>query len=133
MLRVSQAFIIIFIENLLKYNILPIVMHDKSMKEWFFKPCVHTLKEYILYLVICQSQNCKTFLHSAAVALFSKKSKKICFGHEQGKAMNKASPTNSIINLRHTFYVIVDAKVLCSILYSSGNIQIKRCWGTRLH
>ena len=43
--------------------------------------------------------------------------------------MNEASPTNSIINLRHTFYVIVDAKALCSILYSSGNIQIKRCWG----
>ena len=46
--------------------------------------------------------------------------------------MNKASPPNSIMNLRHTFYVIADAKALRSILYSSGNIQIKRCWGTQL-
>lgn len=43
--------------------------------------------------------------------------------------MNKASPPNSIMNLRHTFHVIADAKALRSILYISGNIQIKRCWG----
>ena len=36
--------------------------------------------------------------------------------------------TNSIMNLKHTLYVITDAKALCSILYSSGNIQIKCCW-----
>ena len=28
----------------------------------------------------------------------------------------------------HTLYVIADAKAFCSILYSSGNIQIKSCW-----
>ena len=26
-------------------------------------------------------------------------------------------------------YVIAHAKALCAILYSSGNIQIKSCWG----
>ena len=39
--------------------------------------------------------------------------------------MNKASATNSFLNISHTLYVIVDAKARCSILYSSGNIQIK--------
>ena len=32
------------------------------------------------------------------------------------------------MNLKHTLYVITDAKALGSILYSSGNIQIKCCW-----
>ena len=32
------------------------------------------------------------------------------------------------MNLKHTLYVIADAKALCSILYSSGNIQIICCW-----
>ena len=32
------------------------------------------------------------------------------------------------MNLKHTLYVIADAKALCSALYSSGNIQIKGCW-----
>ena len=48
-----------------------IVMHDKWMKDWFSKPCIHTLKEYLLYLVT---------LHSAAVVNFSEKWKKSCFG-----------------------------------------------------
>ena len=45
------------------------------------------------------------------------------------EAINKASATDSIMNLRRTWCVITDAKALCSILYSSGNIQIKICWG----
>ena len=43
--------------------------------------------------------------------------------------MNEASATNSIMNLNHTLYAIADAKALFSVLYSSGNIQIKSCWG----
>ena len=42
---------------------------------------------------------------------------------------NGASTINSIMNLSHTLYVIDDAKVLCSSLYSSPNIKIKSCWG----
>ena len=38
--------------------------------------------------------------------------------------MNEASATNSLMNISDTLYVITDAKVFCSILYSSGNIQI---------
>ena len=45
------------------------------------------------------------------------------------EAINEASAINSIMNLSGTFYVIADAKSLCPILYSSGNIQIKRCGG----
>ena len=44
-------------------------------------------------------------------------------------AINEASETNSIMNLSYTLYVIADAKSLCSILYSSANIQIKSSWG----
>ena len=40
------------------------------------------------------------------------------------EAINEASETNSIMNLSYTLYVIADAKALCSILYSSGSIQI---------
>ena len=43
------------------------------------------------------------------------------------KAINEARATNSIMNLSHTLFVIADAKALCSILYSCGNIQIKYC------
>ena len=43
-------------------------------------------------------------------------------------AINEASATNSIMNFSHTLlFVIADAKALCSILYSSGNIQRKYC------
>ena len=45
------------------------------------------------------------------------------------EALNEASATNSIMNLSHTLYAITDDKALCSILYSSGNIQIKSSWG----
>ena len=43
------------------------------------------------------------------------------------EAINEASATNSIMNPSHTLFVIADAKALCSILCSSGNIQIKNC------
>ena len=43
--------------------------------------------------------------------------------------MIETSATNSVMNLSHTLYDTADPKALCSILYSSGNIQIKRCWG----
>ena len=39
------------------------------------------------------------------------------------EAINETSATNSVMNLSHTLFVIADAKGLCSILYSSGNIQ----------
>lgn len=45
------------------------------------------------------------------------------------KAINEASSTNSIMNLSHKLHVSADAKALCFILSSSGNIQIKGCWG----
>ena len=45
------------------------------------------------------------------------------------ETVNEANAINSIMNLIHRMYVIADAKALCSILYSSGNIQIKSCWG----
>ena len=44
------------------------------------------------------------------------------------KAINEASVTNSTMNVSHSFDVIADAKALCSILYSFGNIQINSCW-----
>ena len=44
------------------------------------------------------------------------------------EATNGASTINSIMNLSHALCVIDDAKVLCSILYSSPNIKIKSCW-----
>ena len=37
------------------------------------------------------------------------------------------------MNLSHTVYVIADAKALCSILYSSGYIQIKNGWDPSDH
>lgn len=41
------------------------------------------------------------------------------------EVINETSATNSIMNLIHTVYVIAGAKVLCSILYGSGNISKK--------
>ena len=43
------------------------------------------------------------------------------------ETINEANATNSIMNFSHTLFVIADAKALCSILYSSGNIQRKYC------
>ena len=45
------------------------------------------------------------------------------------KAIDEAGATNSVINFSHILYVVADAKALFSILYSSGNTQIKSCWG----
>ena len=78
---ISQKCIIIFIkENLLKVPPCVAIINVKWMKEFFFKPCVHTLNEYILYIVICWSWNYKTTIDSAAVVHFSGKLKKNCFG-----------------------------------------------------
>ena len=41
---------------------------------------VHTQKEYLLYLVICQSKNYKTTIRSGTVKHFSKQWNKSCFG-----------------------------------------------------
>ena len=43
--------------------------------------------------------------------------------------INEASTTNSIMKLSHALCAIVDTKILCSILYSSVNTQVKSCWG----
>ena len=45
------------------------------------------------------------------------------------KAINEASATNPVMNFSHILYVVPHAKALFSILYGSGNIQIKSCWG----
>ena len=45
------------------------------------------------------------------------------------EAINKAGATNSIMNLSHIFYATADAKALCSLLFGSGNIEIKSFWG----
>ena len=103
-------------------------MHDKWMKEWFSK-----LRIY--YLVICQNilhsylsvlklQNYSSQCNSCA--FFRKIEENLSWVIE---AINEASATNSIMNLSHTLFVIGDAKARCSILYSSGNIQIKYSWG----
>ena len=60
------------------------------------------------------------------LCIFQKNRREIVLGHRGNK---RASAINSIMNIRHTFYVIVNAESLCSILYSSGDIQIKSCWG----
>ena len=44
------------------------------------------------------------------------------------EAIHEASANYSNMNLSHILYVTADAKALCSIFYSSGNIQIS-CWG----
>ena len=46
-------------------------------------------------------------------------------GHRSNK---RGKAINSVTNLSHTLYVVDDAKAVCSILYSSGNTQIKSCW-----
>ena len=106
---------------------MAIVMRDKVMKELFSKPCVHTLKEYRLHLVLKQQNY---FSQGSSWPFFRKIEEKLFWVIE---AISKASATISIMNLSHTLYVIANAKVLYSILYSSGNIQIKSCWGTADH
>ena len=79
------------------------------------------------YLSVLKLQNYSSQCNSCA--FFRKIEENLSWVIE---AINEASATNSIMNLSHTLFVIADAKALCSILYSSGNIQIKRCWGTQL-
>ena len=45
------------------------------------------------------------------------------------KAINDVIVINSVMNLSHTLHVTVNVKALLSILYNSGNIQIKSCRG----
>ena len=76
------------------------------------------------YLSVLKLQNYSSQCSSCAV--FAEINKKLFWII---KPINEASATNSIINFSHTLYVITDAKALCSILYSSENIQIKSSWG----
>ena len=76
------------------------------------------------YLSVLKLQNCSSQCSSCE---FLRKIEEKLFWVI--KAINEASATNFIINLSHILYVTSDAKALCSILYSSGNIQIKICWG----
>ena len=76
------------------------------------------------YLSVLKLQNCSSQCSSCE---FLRKIEEKLFWVI--KAINEASATNFIINLSHILYVTSDAKALCSILYSSGNIQIKGCWG----
>ena len=100
---------------------MPLVMHDKWIKELFSKPCVHTLKVYIIpsYLSVLKSQNYSTVKQ---LCIFQKNWRKVVLGYRGNK---RASATNPVMNLSYTLYAIADAKALCTILYSSRNIQIK--------
>ena len=72
------------------------------------------------YLSVLKLQNYSSQCSSCA---FSKKIKEKLFWFI--KAIKETSVTNSIMNLSHTLYalyVIADAKALCSILYSAGDI-----------
>ena len=76
------------------------------------------------YLSVLKLQNYSS--QCSSCAFFTEFEEKLCWVFE---ARKEASATNSIMNLSHTLYVIADAKALCSILYSSGNIKIKSCRG----
>ena len=84
------------------------------------------------YLSVLKLQNYSS--QCSSYAFFRKIEEKLFWVIE---AINEASATTSIMNLSHILFVIADAKALCSILYSSGNIQIRYCWGpaelSRLH
>ena len=62
--------------------------------------------------------NIQTTLHSAAVVHFSEKLFWVI------EAINEASASDSFMNLSHKLFAIDDAKALCSILSSSGNIPV---------
>ena len=85
------------------------------------------LKEYILYLLICLFETKKLLFTNQQFCSFSEKLKKKVFWVIE--AINEASAINYIANLSHTLHFTADTKALCSILYSSKNIQIKSCWG----
>ena len=86
--------------------------------------CRYPKRMYITlsYLSVLKLQNYSS--ECSSCAFFRKIEEKLFWVIE---TINKASATNSIMNLSHTMHVIADAKALCSILYSSGNIQTKRC------
>ena len=93
-----------------------------------FLNCVSIRKKNIYitpsYLSVLKLQNYSSQCSSSA---FFRKMEEEFFRIIE--AINEASTTNSIMNLSHILFVIADAKGLCSILYSSGNIQIRYCWG----
>ena len=60
------------------------------------------------------------------LCIFQKNRREIVLGHRGNK---QASAIDSLMNISPTFYVIVNGVSLGSILYSSGDIQIKSCWG----
>ena len=76
------------------------------------------------YLSVWKLQNYSS--QCSSYAFFREIEEKLFWAIE---AINEASETNSIMNLSYTLYVIADAKALCSILYSSGSIQIKSSSG----
>ena len=86
-----------------------------------FPKIIYVITSYFLDLKL---QNYSS--ECSSCAFFRKIKEKLFWVIE---AINKARATNSIMNLSHTLYVITDAKTYCSILHSSGNIQIKSCWG----
>ena len=87
-----------------------------------FPKIIYVITSYFLGLKL---QNYSS--ECSSCAFFRKIKEKLFWVIE---AINKARATNSIMNLIHTLYVITDAKAYCSILHSSGNIQIKSCWGS---
>ena len=92
--------------------------------------CPYPKRMYVIssYLSVLKLQNYSS--RCSSCGFFREIEKKLFWVFE---AINEASATNSIMNLSHTLYVIADAKAICSILYSSGNIQIKSCWEQRTY
>ena len=88
--------------------------------------CPYPKRLYITlgYLSVLKLQNYSS--QCSSCVFFRKIEEKLFWTIE---AINDASATSSILNLNTTLYVIADTNVHCSILYSSGNIQIKSCWG----
>ena len=103
---------------------MAIALHNKWMKELFSKLQVHSLKEHILWQVICQSQKLQNYsLQCRSCAFFRKIEENLFWVIE---TIKEASPTNSIMILSHTLYVVItDVNALYFMLYSFGNIQIK--------
>ena len=88
-----------------------------------FEPlCPYLKRKYIIpsYLSVLKLQN--FYSQCSSQAFFRIIEEKLFWIME---VINETSATNSIMNLIHTVYVITGAKVLCSILYGSGNISKK--------
>ena len=88
--------------------------------------CPYVRKIYIIpsYLSVLKLQNYSSQCNSCA--FFRKIGEKLFCVIE---AIKEASETNSVMNLSHKLFVTAEVKALCSILYSSGNTQIKYSWG----